>query len=87
LLPDYLSLYANSLRGRAYIRSRAKSSSGLNTINSTVVKEFPVPVTDVECQNALVEQAHQFDLSLYSIANNQRHLNEMLKEFLNSIFA
>lgn len=48
LLPDYLSLYANSSRGRAYFRSRAKSSSGLNTINSTVVKEFLAPVAGVE---------------------------------------
>ncbi len=31
LLPDYLNLYINSAGGQSYIRSRAKSSSGLNT--------------------------------------------------------
>jgi restriction endonuclease S subunit len=85
-LPDYLSLYANSSHGRASIRSRAKSSSGLNTINSTVVKEFPVPSTDIEQQTRLVEQVRKLDLSRDAITENQRQLDEIVKQFLNGIF-
>ena len=50
LIPEYLNLYINSGRGQDYFRSRAKSSSGLNTINSTVVKDFPVPMTPLSIQ-------------------------------------
>jgi type I restriction enzyme S subunit len=86
LLPDYLSLYANSSRGRSYFRSRAKSSSGLNTINSTVVKEFPVPVTPTTQQAALVRCVGHFDTALASVADRKERLQRMLTEFLNTFF-
>jgi type I restriction enzyme, S subunit len=56
LSPQFLSLLINSPHGRGYFRSHAKSSSGLNTINSTVVKDYVLPVPLVDVQRALVEQ-------------------------------
>lgn len=86
VLPDYLSLYANSSRGRAYFRSRAKSSSGLYTINSTVVKEFAVPTTDAEQQTEIVRRVGLFDSLLASAAYSKARLNQVLIDFLNAVF-
>lgn len=44
LSPEYVTLYLNSRFGRAYFRRNGKSTSGLNTINSTVLKGFPLPL-------------------------------------------
>lgn len=55
--PEYLCLLANSFHGQSYIRSHAKSSSGLNTINSTVVKEYRVPVPTRDTQARIVAKA------------------------------
>jgi type I restriction enzyme M protein len=85
LLPEYLSLYVNSLRGRAYFRSRAKSSSGLNTINSTVVKEMPVPQTTRRDQEALLSSVQDFDSALTAECNAKTALQKTLSGILNEI--
>src|SRR5439155_260140 len=84
---DYLSFYANSSRGRVYFRSRVKSSSGLNIINSTVVKEFPVPVLDTEKQSAFIERIRQLDYSLTAVVDSQLGFEKALKGFFNILFA
>ena len=55
--PEYLCLLVNAFHGQSYFRSHAKSSSGLNTINSTVVKRYCIPVPSRERQSSLVQKA------------------------------
>ena len=55
--PEYLCLLVNAFHGQSYFRSHAKSSSGLNTINSTVVKRYCIPVPSRELQSSLVRKA------------------------------
>lgn len=52
--PRFLLEWINSERGRAYIRTVAKSTSGLNTINSTVLKAMPVPAATPRQQDELL---------------------------------
>jgi restriction endonuclease S subunit len=87
LLPEYLNLYVNSIRGRAYFRSRAKSSSGLNTINSTVVKELPVPQTLRRDQEALVSSIQDFDSALATECSTKTALQKTLSGILNEVIA
>jgi type I restriction enzyme M protein len=56
LLPEYLLLQLNGENGRAYFSKQAKSTSGLNTINSRVLKEFPVIVPDLAVQRQMVRE-------------------------------
>jgi len=85
LLPDYLNIYLNSSGGRDYIRSRAKSSSGLNTINSTVVRETPVPTTDIRSQEKLTGSVKEIDVAITSIEETQSNLQKLLHSLLNGI--
>jgi len=54
LLPEFACLILNSSRGRQYFRHHAKSTSGLSTLNSTVVREFSIPVVDLSEQRRVV---------------------------------
>jgi restriction endonuclease S subunit len=87
LIPEYLNLCINGGVGQEYFRSRAKSSSGLNTINSTVVKEFPVPITPVRAQETLIAEIDKFDGSLRSVEVSQGSLRNLFQTILNTIFA
>lgn len=53
--PKFLLEWINSARGRGYIRTVAKSTSGLNTINSTVLKAMPVAEAPLELQDELLD--------------------------------
>ncbi|MBI4320152.1 MAG: restriction endonuclease subunit S [Chloroflexi bacterium] len=85
LLPDYLNLYINSARGRAYIRSHAKSTSGLNTINSTVLKELLVPISPIENQTKLTTTIRQLDSAFASIKSAQVQLRSWLRCFVTEV--
>lgn len=64
LNPKYLLAFLNGPEGRAYFRQHAKSTSGLNTINSTVLKNIRVPVLPIAEQNNVVGTLNQFDSSV-----------------------
>lgn len=48
--PHYLAGYINSPQGRAYMLRYGKTSSGLNTINSTVLANMPLPYPPLSLQ-------------------------------------
>lgn len=59
--PNFILEWINSVSGRGYIRTVAKSTSGLNTINSTVLKSMPVPAVPVELQDRLLARLDSID--------------------------
>lgn len=85
LVPEYLNLCSSV--GQDNFRSRAKSSSGLNTFNSTVVKEFPDPRTPSHTQERLIAEIRHFDGSLRAVASNQSSLRNLVSQLLNTIFS
>ncbi|ODA72390.1 restriction endonuclease subunit S [Streptomyces sp. AVP053U2] len=58
MLPDFLALYAASPEGRAYFQRVGKQTTNLASINSTQVKQMPVPVPPVEEQRRLLGPVH-----------------------------
>lgn len=59
--PRVVADLLNGPTGRSYFRSRAKSTSGLSTINSTVVKEFALPVPDRPALREMVSRLEAID--------------------------
>ena len=53
LAPDYLCAIINSPHGKRYFRSQTKSSSGLYTINSTVVGRYRLPLPPPSAQHSI----------------------------------
>lgn len=48
--PEFLALYTSSTEGRAYFQSVGKQTTNLASINSTQVKQMPVPVPPIDEQ-------------------------------------
>ncbi|MFJ9032516.1 restriction endonuclease subunit S [Streptomyces sp. NPDC102274] len=53
-LPDFLALYTSSPEGRAYFQSVGKQTTNLASINSTQVKQMPIPVPPREEQERIM---------------------------------
>ena len=86
LNPRYLSAYINGPRGRGYFQGMAKSTSGLNTINSTVVKELKVPAISIEAQLEFVSELDVLEQNQANAANQIEVQQQLLKSLLNQIF-
>lgn len=86
LAPKFLSAYINSPHGQGYFQGMAKSTSGLNTINSTVVKDFKVPVIPEEEQSDFVTKLDELESSQSLAAKNHLGLRMVLKSLINQIF-
>ncbi len=59
--PKYLLTFINSPTGKNYVRSRAKSTSGLNTINSTVLNTMEMPVPSIDEQKEMLRVVSQVE--------------------------
>lgn len=85
ILPEFLLGVLNSSYGRKYFVSRAKSTSGLHTINSSVLRAFPVPVVNLDLQKRYVERTTALSAvssSLFATRSSIRHLRRSLLDNL-----
>ena len=56
ILPQYLNLYLNTHYARWQIEQMAKSTSGVNNINSDEICRINLPVCDVELQEEIIQE-------------------------------
>lgn len=54
LSPEYLSLYRASRIGKTYFRGCAKRTTNLASVNSTQLKEMPIPLPSLDEQCAII---------------------------------
>jgi type I restriction enzyme, S subunit len=80
--PRYLLAVVNAPHGRGYFRSRAKSSSGLNTINSSVVKEFAVPLASSKIQDEVVRVCAQTQEALKALRARREKATDIVSRLL-----
>jgi len=78
----YLLAVINSPHGRRYFRSRAKSSSGLNTINSSVVKGFRIPLPSVEHQRELASRCSQAAAAIPDAVSHRTRYQSIIQSVL-----
>jgi type I restriction enzyme S subunit len=68
----FVEMAINSPRGRQYFKSRAASSSGLYTVNSSVVGAFGVPRAPLEDQRRVVRLVDDVDRSIRSLLERRQ---------------
>ena len=56
LNPEFLLYYLNSPKARTYIEEKAKSTSGVNNINSEEISELEIPLPTLPEQQRIVEE-------------------------------
>ena len=64
LLPEFLAALASSAHGRRYFQLSSKQSTNLASINSTQLKEFPVPLPSLDLQRKIAEILRTWDEAL-----------------------
>jgi len=64
LLPEFLAALASSAHGRRYFQLSSKQSTNLASINSTQLKEFPVPLPSLDLQREIAEILRTWDEAL-----------------------
>jgi len=77
LLPDYLVSYMQTAPARGHFQRRAKTTTGLYTINSTDVNELPVPLPPRDRQKEIAElwqNARREAQQLLALAAEQENL-------------
>lgn len=84
--PYYVLEYVNSPAGRAYFRGRGKSTSGLNTLNSTVVREMPIPIFPLATQKSIADELKAARQSLKEIADRKEQHATVSKRLSTEIF-
>lgn len=72
LLPEFLAALASSAHGRRYFQLSSKQSTNLASINSTQLKEFPVPLPSLDLQREIVEILRTWDEALEKLTALRR---------------
>lgn len=85
LLPNYLCSFINSPFGRRYFRAYAKSTSGLNTLNSTVVRQLKIPLPGLDDQTTIVQNRLSFRSANDRIQMRLKKLNSIRHLLLNQL--
>lgn len=84
--PYYVLEYVNSPAGRTYFRGRGKSTSGLNTLNSTVVREMPIPIPPLATQKAIADELKGARRILREISERREQHATVSKQLSAEIF-
>lgn len=73
----------NSPRGQFYFQSHSTSSSGLNTINSSVVKAFSIPAPSIKVQQEYVDKLTKLDSTESALESRYNSARTLLASLLN----
>lgn len=86
ILPGYLSLYIGSPMGKAYFLKIAKQTTNLASINSTQLKQMPIPVPSIDEQAALIrgmaDSAAEIAEERQYLAQHQRLKQDLMEDLL-----
>jgi type I restriction enzyme, S subunit len=81
--PEFVQLYLRTTKTRALVERLAKSTSGVNNINSTQIQQLPISLPDIEEQYEivrLVQIAFAWIDRLTSETSNARKLVDYLRQ-------
>jgi type I restriction enzyme, S subunit len=85
VMPYFVMAYINSPRGRAYFQRMAKSTSGLNTINSSVLKKVPLPLPPLSEQEHIIASLRAMDEERRNLFSHIKRLENLKKASMNTL--
>jgi type I restriction enzyme S subunit len=86
LLPDFLAALASSAHGRRYFQLSSKQSTNLASINSTQLKEFPVPLPSIDLQREIAEILRTWDEALEKLTALRAAKEHQYRAFAREFF-
>lgn len=82
--PKFLLIFINSPLGKSYMRSRSKSTSGLNTINSTVLNTMEIPIPSYKEQEEILEMIGEIEKTREVTSTHLENSLALKKQLLSS---
>lgn len=82
LIPEFALAWLNSPRGRSYFRRMAQSTSGLNTINSTVLKKSLLPLPDTKTQNEIINVLASHNAAIRLLREDIEKVHELRNQLI-----
>lgn len=79
VLPEWLMGYINGDAGRAQLLGRAKTSSGLHSINSRLIASLCIPLPSILEQGAIVEIMRVSDAKIAALEQEAAALGELFQ--------
>lgn len=86
ILPEFLELQIQSNYGKGYFLGCAKKTSNLASINSSQVKDFPLQITDLQCQSMIVNECQILRNAITALEEQIGTAKDLSKSLLNQIF-
>ncbi len=89
-LPEFIAAQIGSIYGKGYFFSHAKQTTGIATINQTILKNFPVLSPPIETQKtvmaALTSQLDEVEKMIVSIKKQLHEINQLPQKILAQAF-
>jgi type I restriction enzyme, S subunit len=89
-LPEFIAAQIGSSYGKGYFFSHAKQTTGIATINQTILKNFPVLSPPIETQKtvmaALTSQLDEVEKMIVSIKKQLHEINQLPQKILAQAF-
>ncbi len=85
VLPKWMMSYLNSDAGRAQLLGKAKTSSGLSSINSSIVTNLQIPLPPLSEQQMIVEVFDVSDAKLSALEREVSLLDELFRALLEEV--
>lgn len=82
LIPEFVFAWLNSPRGRSYFCRMAQSTSGLNTINSTVLKKSLLPLPDTKTQQEIINVIASHNVAIRLLQEDIEKLHELRNQLV-----
>ncbi len=74
LIPEYLATYSASSRGKSFFIFSSKQSTNLASINSSQLKEFPIPIAGLDEQLKIIDKLKITELRISAEEGNLHKL-------------
>jgi len=84
-LPLWVMSYINSDRGRAQLLGKAKTSSGLHSINSRLIGALLVPLPELDEQQEIVDVLSACDAKIAALEREAALLEELFRAMLEEL--
>ena len=75
--PRFLEAYINGPQGRRYFRSAARTTSGLNTINLTSVRNMPIDLPSLEIQGEIASDLSAIEHHVRKVRSHLARFDEL----------
>jgi type I restriction enzyme S subunit len=84
-LPEWIMSYLNSDAGRTQLLGRAKTSSGLHSINSRLIASLQIPLPTLAEQRTIAEALHACDEKIAALEREAAAHDELFKALLEQL--